>query len=285
MKSKIFYSLFIYLALILGPHFAFAQEPYISLKPSKIYQGDPLMIQVYAGGALVRKITFDSKPVSMFEYNKLPTGIVGIDLNKTTGVYLITAELSNGRVLQTSVEVMKSNRGTEKYTIPGKLGGGTLKSQMDLISTLAEENGQFKNIKTGKKIWWLSGFVPPLEEPKVGDRFGYHRNLGNIIMAHKGVDYVAKEGTSVMSTNDGIVRLVGEYRNYGKTIIVDHGMGVLSFYLHLSQTSVKAGEFVYAGQKIGLSGETGYADEPHLHFSIRVYGVSVDPVKFLDLFK
>ena len=104
-------------------------------------------------------------------------------------------------------------------------------------------------------------------------------------MPHKGVDYETPTGTKVLSTNDGIVRSVNDSRNYGKVVVVDHGLGVFSFYLHLSETIAKKGTFVYKGDVIGLSGETGYADEPHLHFSIRIYGVTVDPVKFLELFK
>lgn len=262
-----------------------AEESFISFKPNYVYQGEPVMIQVTASSTSVKSVSFGGKPVAIFKYKNKPTGIVGIDLNKAPGFYFVTAELSNGNVIYNTLEVKQKPTDIEKYTIPDKLGGGSIQSQKELIATLAEENSIFKNVKTGKKIWWLDGFKAPLEKTEIGDKFGYYRNLGNMIMAHKGVDYVASEGTRVMATNDGIVRLVGEYRNYGKTIIVDHGLGVLSFYLHLSETDVKQGEFVYAGQVIGLSGETGYADAPHLHFSIRVYGVSVDPVKFLELFK
>lgn len=243
------------------------------------------MIQINSDFNSVKGITFGGVPVAIFKYKNKPTGLVGIDLQKPTGFYEVIVSFKNGTFSTNTLQITKKNIRVAPYTIPDKLGGTTSEGKKELIKSLAEENNSFKNIKTGKKIWWLGGFFPPLEKIKVNDEFGYLRQLGTMIMAHKGVDYEAPEGTKVLSTNDGIVRVVGDYRNYGKTVIVDHGLGVLSFYLHLSDTKVKEGEFVYRDQIVGLSGETGYADSPHLHFSIRIYGVSVDPEKFLELFK
>lgn len=253
--------------------------------PVGVIQGEPIMIHVETDFSNVRRITFGGIPVSIFKYKNWPTGLVGIDLNKAPGIYPVTAELADGRTVSTSVEVLKKKIRTAPYTIPTKLGGNTKEAQKDLINSLAEENSNFKNLATANKILWKSAFSPPLEKIKVNDEFGYHRQLGSMIMAHKGVDYSAKTGTKVLSTNDGIVRVVGDYRNYGKTVIVDHGLGVLSFYLHLSEAKVSEGQVVSKGELIGLSGESGYADSPHLHFSIRIYGVSVDPVKFLELMR
>ena len=84
--------------------------------------------------------------------------------------------------------------------------------------------------------------------------------------------------------NRGVVRLAKTFRNYGKTIVVDHGLGVMTFSMHLSKIYVGAGELVKKGQLIGLSGETGYAAKPHLHLTVRIGGISVDPVVFLDFF-
>lgn len=285
MRKKTRVIIFCILVLFFSAEFVNAQENTILFYPEIIYQGEPLMIQVNTNPTSVKKITFGGVPVSIFKYKNRPTGIVGMDLNKTPGVYYVTTEFWSGDISTSSVEIKKKKIKTAPYTIPEKLGGNTWEGKRNLVSSLAEENNAFKNIKTGKKTWWISGFVSPLEKTKINDEFGYYRQLGNMIMAHKGVDYMAVEGTKVMSANDGIVRMVGDYRNYGKTVVIDHGLGVLSFYLHLSEIKVKAGEFVLKGQTIGLSGETGYADSPHLHFSIRVYGVSVDPVKFLELFK
>ena len=88
-----------------------------------------------------------------------------------------------------------------------------------------------------------------------------------------------------MAMNAGVVSLAREFRVYGKTIVIDHGLGLQSIYMHLSNFKVKAGQQVKKGEPIGLSGSTGYALEPHLHVSVHIGGVSVDPVEFLGLFK
>ncbi|TSC69975.1 MAG: Peptidase M23 [Parcubacteria group bacterium Gr01-1014_46] len=284
MINRLYITAFVVVSL-LGAGFVQAEADSISFSPKDLYQGEPLMIQINTSTNSVRSIKFGGVPVRIFKYKNKPTGLVGIELNKATGVYSVTAELSDGRVISSNIEVKQKKVKTAPYTIPKKLGGDTIQSQQSLIATLADENNSFKHIKTSNKTFWFSDFTPPLKKIKINDEFGYHRQLANIIMAHKGVDYSASTGTKVMSTNDGIVRVVGEYRNYGKTVIVDHGLGVLSFYLHLLEARVKEGQFVFKGDTIGYSGESGYADAPHLHFSIRIYGVSVDPVKFLELFK
>jgi murein DD-endopeptidase MepM/ murein hydrolase activator NlpD len=86
-----------------------------------------------------------------------------------------------------------------------------------------------------------------------------------------------------MAINRGVVRIVHTYRDYGKTIVVDHGLGVMSFYMHLSKIYVAPGELVLPGEVIGKSGHTGYAEQPHLHLTIRIGGISIDPVKFFAL--
>jgi murein DD-endopeptidase MepM/ murein hydrolase activator NlpD len=97
-----------------------------------------------------------------------------------------------------------------------------------------------------------------------------------------GVDLEAKEGDPVFSINDGVVRFSKELPNYGKTIIIDHGLGIFSLYLHLKEFKVSEGEKVKKGEIIALSGNTGYSISPHLHFSVKINGKSVDPLRFID---
>ena len=85
--------------------------------------------------------------------------------------------------------------------------------------------------------------------------------------------------------NRGIVRLAKHFRDYGNTVIIDHGLGLMTFYMHLSKIQVNVGELVRQGHMIGLSGQTGYAAQPHLHLTVRINDVSIDPIKFMALFK
>ncbi|MDZ4677649.1 MAG: M23 family metallopeptidase [Oligoflexia bacterium] len=95
---------------------------------------------------------------------------------------------------------------------------------------------------------------------------------------HKGVDLRAPMGTAVATTSDGWVVATLEQMVSGKVITIDHGHGVMSKYLHLSEFKVKIKEQVRAGQIIALSGTSGRSEAPHLHWEIRVRGYPVDPL-------
>ena len=84
--------------------------------------------------------------------------------------------------------------------------------------------------------------------------------------------------------NRGVVRLSKKFTVYGNTVIIDHGNGVMTLYMHLSKRLVKEGSLVEQGQTIGKSGMTGYAEHPHLHISVRINNTSIDPLEFLKLF-
>jgi murein DD-endopeptidase MepM/ murein hydrolase activator NlpD len=97
---------------------------------------------------------------------------------------------------------------------------------------------------------------------------------------HTGVDFAADEGAPVRAAADGIVRLAEALPVSGNAVLVDHGVGVVSSYLHLSAITVQAGQRVTRGQIIGQVGATGLATGPHLHWGLRVNGVRVDPLSW-----
>ena len=284
MRNAKFF-IFIVFILFFGKA-ACAETTSLSFFPGEVIQGEPLMIQVNATSTVtLKKITFDGKTIGLFTYNDKPTALVGIDLNKKPGNYEAVAEFSDGSIIRSTVTVGERKKIEKPLGIPQKLGGDTVQSQNNLVSTLAAENKTLANIRTGVHAFWTSNFIPPLRQIIVTDPYGYSRQTGAYSIPHKGVDYRAKEGTEVTAINRGVIRIVKTYIDYGKTIVVDHGLGVMSFYLHLSKIKVKEGQLVQSGQVIGLSGQTGYADAPHLHLSVRISGVSIDPVKFLALFQ
>ena len=100
---------------------------------------------------------------------------------------------------------------------------------------------------------------------------------------HAGIDLPAKRGTSVIAPAAGVVVDVGDYVLSGRTVLVDHGQGVVSAYFHLDTTTVSKGDVVRAGDRIGRVGATGLATGPHLHFGIYLHGKDVDPVAWRDM--
>lgn len=100
---------------------------------------------------------------------------------------------------------------------------------------------------------------------------------------HQGVDIPIKTGDPVYATFNGRVR-ISEYNRggYGNLIIVRHDNGLETYYGHLSERLVQSGEWVEAGQIIGLGGSTGRSTGPHLHFETRYYGQAFDPERLID---
>ncbi len=255
----------------------------VHIYPAAPIQGDPIMITVEATST-VKSIAFGGKPLALFSYQGLPTAFYGFDINKKSGTYMIVAKLADGASIQKPITIGERKKAEVAFTIPAKLGGTTPAAETTLVSTLAAENASLLGLRTGAKAFWTSPFAFPVADATVTDPYGYSRDTGTVTVTHKGTDFHAPEGTPVLAANRGVVRLVQEGRNYGKTIIVDHGLGLMTFYMHLSKIYVNQGELVQQGQVIGLSGQTGYAEGPHLHFTVRMNEISIDPMMFMGFF-
>jgi murein DD-endopeptidase MepM/ murein hydrolase activator NlpD len=130
---------------------------------------------------------------------------------------------------------------------------------------------------------WTGQFMAPVEAA-ISDVFGTERVFnGQVQSRHLGLDYAVASGTPVHAINRGQVILARPLYFEGNCVILDHGQGLLSLYLHLSEFSVKEGEEVQTGQLLGLSGGTGRATGPHLHLAIRWQGMYLNPKSLLRL--
>ena len=112
---------------------------------------------------------------------------------------------------------------------------------------------------------------------RLSSRYGPRRGR-----PHQGVDLPLKVGDPIYATFDGKVRLSKVAGNYGNLVIIRHNNGLETYYAHLSARSVEVGDWVVAGQQIGLGGNTGRSTGPHLHFETRYYGQSFDPERLID---
>jgi murein DD-endopeptidase MepM/ murein hydrolase activator NlpD len=130
---------------------------------------------------------------------------------------------------------------------------------------------------------WQGSWIRPVSGGIVSP-FGRRTIINDLERStHSGVDLKAAEGTPIKAANGGRVVLVADHFFGGLSVVIDHGGGIHSMYFHLSEVSAKAGQIVEKGELIGLSGSSGRATGPHLHFGIRLHGDRVSPLRLIEL--
>jgi murein DD-endopeptidase MepM/ murein hydrolase activator NlpD len=261
------------------------KEISISVFPEIILQGDPAIVTIDATStSAIKSLTLNGNALRVFEKDGKPTALMGVDLKGKFGDYLLVLTLNNGEVMKKTFKVGERVIAKAPLGIPEKLGGNTAESEQTLINTLVQEGAIISAVKSENIKYWTELFGFPIAPPiTITDVYGYSRETGGSTISHKGTDFRAAVGTPVYAMNRGKVVYTDFLRNYGNTIILDHGFGLLTIYMHLSQVEVKLGETVEKGQEIAKSGDTGYVLGPHLHLTVRINGVSIDPMKFMEL--
>lgn len=133
---------------------------------------------------------------------------------------------------------------------------------------------------------WTGVFSPPISsEYPTTSPFGTRRTYytGGPISYHEGQDFGVPEGVPVHAPGAGVVALAEPLNVRGNAVIIDHGGGVFSGYWHLSEINVTVGQTVAQGDVVGISGNTGLSTGAHLHWELRIYGIAVDPMQFVDV--
>ena len=150
---------------------------------------------------------------------------------------------------------------------------------------IAREEGELGHLSTHlKDQQTLLNFTPSVWPVRgwISSRFGYRVSpFTGRRELHKGIDIVNRTGTPVVVTADGQVVFAGYKGGYGKMVVVDHGLGKVTKYGHLSKVAVQNGESVIRGQKLGLLGNTGRSTGPHLHYEVVLNGKVANPVDYL----
>ncbi len=156
-------------------------------------------------------------------------------------------------------------------------------------------NGRLRQIDSDKLIelakqtsptfLWHEPFnrLPSKTEAYFADARTYTYN-GQVVdhQTHLGFDLAGLEHMPVLAANDGVVVMAQFFGIFGNAVVIDHGAGVQTLYGHMSQLEVKPGEAVKRGQEIGRSGATGLAGGDHLHFTVLLDGVPVNPTEWWD---
>jgi murein DD-endopeptidase MepM/ murein hydrolase activator NlpD len=257
-------------------------------QPARLVNGSPVLFRVttpkpvraLSGTWLGHQIvfSFDASGKSWF-------ALAGASLETKPGSYPLQlhAETLAGQAIsfEKKIRVELQRYPQVLLTVPGRY---TAPSPEDLrqIEQDKETKAQiFKTVSPDRQ--WKGSFVPPANA-EISDIFGVARVFnGTVQSTHQGLDFRVPSGTSVAAVNSGRVLLARSLFFEGNCVVIDHGQGLLTVYLHLSKFSVKEGDEVSKGQPIGLSGGTGRATGPHLHLAVRWQGVYLDPQVLLKL--
>jgi murein DD-endopeptidase MepM/ murein hydrolase activator NlpD len=260
----------------------------VQWQPAKLVNGSPVVFQVappvrmtgLSGKWLEHDVFFTYDAGSKSWY-----GIAGISLQTRPGIYPLELKGTPARGSEISF--------VRKFAIrPGlypSITATVAKRYTEPSPEQLERIRQDKTIKqdvfrqTDPRREWQGKFRPPVNA-RVSDIFGTRRTFnGKVQSMHEGLDYAVPQGTTVSAANAGTVLLASPLYFEGNCVVLDHGQGLLTLYLHLSEIKVKTGERVEPGQEIGLSGGTGRATGPHLHMAVRWEGVYLNPATLLTL--
>lgn len=229
----------------------------------------------------------------------VPAGAVGITLNgeairftregaffvafdRDAGpVATLVATLADGRLVTRSLAVAPRAWKIERVNIARRPGGAT-EAFMRIRRPELARIGAARRLDTGSE-GWRQDFIWPVKG-RLSGTFGSQRIYrGEPGSYHSGTDVTTgTAGTPFVAPADGVVILAAEspFTLEGRLLMIDHGMGLNSAFLHCSELAVREGERVRQGQVIGRIGMTGRATGPHLHWSIKWRNVRLDPILF-----
>ncbi len=166
-----------------------------------------------------------------------------------------------------------------KYVTPPRRELKKIKREAQLMKAARAKVGKLKT------ALFISGFAYPVDSVDIRSVFGSQRILnGKKANIHNGLDFAAEVGDSIRAISDGIVRIAGDNFYYnGNFILLDHGQGLTSVYLHMSKLLAKNNQKVRKGEVIGLAGSTGRATGPHLHLGVQWYKKRIDPMSLFTI--
>jgi hypothetical protein len=201
------------------------------------------------------------------------------------GAVTIVFEAATGSLGEISIEITAREFVSEVIELNPVLTG--VRTAPDPQKTAESARLQSIINRIGNEIFCYDSFVPPVTATRrtsfFGDRRVYkYSNGGSDVSIHAGIDYGVPTGTVVSSCGPGKVVLARSRIVTGNSIVIEHLPGVYSLYYHLDQIEIEEGSVVAAGTRIGLSGATGLATGPHLHWEIRVSGENSDPDAFIN---
>jgi murein DD-endopeptidase MepM/ murein hydrolase activator NlpD len=263
----------------------------VRTEPARLLNGAPVLFQVKSpaklesltGSWLGHQLTF-----SYTASTKTWFALGGVSIETAPGKYALaltgvravgstpvsfTRDLAVARAQYPKIKV--------ELTVEKKFTEPTPEEQQQIAEGVKIKHDYLSVVTPNRQ--WAGKFAAPADAP-ISDVFGSERIFNGVAQSpHQGLDFRVPAGTPVAAMNAGTVILARLLYYEGNFVVIDHGQGFLTLYLHLSEFKVKEGDIVKRGQEIGLSGGTGRATGPHLHVAVRWQGTYLDPARLLQM--
>ena len=262
--------------------------PVVRLSYRSLQPGEPLLVHLESDSAVrSATVTFLGRTA---ELRPAPGGgsvfaFLGIDVQTKPGPYVLAVKVvkAGGTVENVRKELLVVERKfpstkltlKPEYVTPPASVQSRIKREAELVALA---------LSVVTPEWLGDGpFALPHDAPSWSN-FGQRRLNNNVLQSlHTGLDLRVPFGEPIKAANAGRAVMASDLYLGGKTVIIDHGLGVFSSYGHMSELLVKRGEAVKKGQTVGLCGTTGRSTGPHLHWSFRIFDARVDPDAMLRL--
>jgi murein DD-endopeptidase MepM/ murein hydrolase activator NlpD len=260
----------------------------VQWQPSQLANGSPVVFQVVPPERIAGLSAKWLEHEVGFTYDvpsKTWYGIAGISLDARPGIYPLELKATTARGAEINLVRRISIRKGKYPSVGVTVAKRFTEPSQEQLERIQQDKTVKQDVfrRTDPVRQWLGGFRPPVDG-RVSDVFGTRRTFnGKVQSMHQGLDYAVPQGTPVSAANAGTVLLASSLYFEGNCVVLDHGQGLLTLYLHLSELKVKPGERVEGGQLIGLSGGTGRATGPHLHLAVRWQGIYLNPATLLHL--
>jgi len=251
----------------------------VKVLPDKIYPGDAFLVKVTG---------VDEKPLGVYNGAWLNFASCGEDCFEAINVVDLDDPVGDKDL---SINTGEVNTEVVFKVLPKDFPSSHLTLPTDkVILSKADEARADRETVMLKKIWkqatdklWDGNFIMPCNN-SCSTVFGVRRLMNGVKKSvHTGLDIRGRTGEPVKASNKGRVIVAQELFYGGNTIVLDHGQGIYTYYMHLSKFDVAVGDMVEKGAVIGEIGATGRATGPHLHFGVKIDETNANPVSLTEL--
>lgn len=206
-----------------------------------------------------------------------------IDVERKPGTLAVTRHSTAGHVSHARITVLERTPETVQIQL------GDIPQRNPTPADLQRNAREQKRLsalwsKAERPARFTLPLAPPVEPMPDGKGFGatwVFNTAPETSETHTGIDYAVRARDPVHAVADGVVVMADDLFYSGRSVFVDHGDGLITGYLHLSEMAVREGQEVRKGERLGLVGETGRTTGPHLHFAVRWHGARVNPALLL----